>query len=65
MIKTYDKVKIKDLDILGQVIDTSIRGGKKHYIVEADEKKRIDDPRVIAPGDWAILDCLADELELV
>ncbi|MBR1677319.1 MAG: hypothetical protein IJ706_10960 [Clostridia bacterium] len=65
MIKNFDKVKIKDLDILGQVIDTSIRGGKKHYLVEVDEKRAIDDPRVIAPGDWAILDCVAEELELV
>ena len=61
MIKEYDKVKIKETGVTGDVIDIYSVCGKTHYTVESDQKG--------VPGgrgdedSWKLFDCTEEELE--
>ena len=61
MIKEYDKVKIKETGVTGDVIDIYSVGGETHYTVESDQKG--------VPGgrgdedSWKLFDCTEEELE--
>lgn len=44
MIEEYEHVRIKKTGVTGIVVDISERNGKKHYIIESDEKG--------IPGGW-------------
>lgn len=56
-----DKVRIKATGLIGEIVDISEINGKKHYVVESDEK--------YAPGGygdiWPLFDCSEEELEPV
>ena len=63
MIKEYDKVRIKESGITGEVIDIYAVGGVMHFTVESDEKG--------VPGgrgdedSWKLFDCTEEELEKI
>lgn len=62
MIHEYDKVRILQTGVIGEVIDISDVDGEKSYIVESDEKG--------VPGGWwedsdawSLFTCTESELE--
>ena len=62
MFSEYDRVKIKESEITGTIIDKSTRNGKTWYIVESDK----EGPTKGGYGDkWPLFDCTADELQAV
>lgn len=61
MIKEFDKVRIKETGITGEVVDIYTVGGEIHYTVESDEKG-VPGGRGDADG-WKLFDCVREELE--
>ena len=63
MIKEYDKVRIKESGITGEVIDIYTVGDAMHFTVESDENG--------VPGgrgdedSWKLFDCTEEELEKI
>lgn len=64
MLKEYDKVRIKQSGVTGEIIDIYYpQTGETKYTVESDEKG--------VPGGWGdadswkFFDCSADELEKI
>ena len=63
MINEYDKVRIKQIGILGEVVDIYTVGGITYYTVESEKRG--------TPGgfgeddDYKLYECLAEELELI
>ena len=63
MITEYDKVRIRENGIVGEVIDIYTINGNTYYTVESDEKG--------VPGgygdanDWKLFDCELDDLEKI
>ena len=60
-MRENDKVRIKNNNITGTIIDIYEVDGTKHFSVEADEKKV--DTEGGYGKDFPIFDCVADELE--
>lgn len=61
MINEYDKVKIRQSGIFGEVVDIHAVNGETIFIVESDEKGV---PGGYGPADsWKLFDCTEDELE--
>lgn len=65
MIEPYDRVKIKGIGILGQVIDVSSVAGESRYIIEADEKYEGDDCRIFANDETTLFHCASDDIEAI
>ncbi len=63
MIKEYAKVKIRQTNITGIVVDIHTTKGEQIFVVESDEKG--------VPGgygsedSWKLFDCTEDELEVL
>lgn len=61
-----DHVRIKKLDIPGQIIDITPReNDKTTYLVESDIEGYQDGPEVLMPGTWPIYECFTEDLELI
>ncbi len=64
MLKEYDKVRIKESGIVGEIIDIYYPPtGETKYTVESDEKG-VPGGRGDADS-WKFFDCSADELEKI
>lgn len=63
MINEYDKVRIKETGVTGEVIDISETNGKKSYIVESDEKGVPGGWWEADPNSWSLFTCTEEELE--
>ena len=63
MINEYDKVRIKQSGILGEVVDIYTVGGTTYYTVESEERGT---PGGFGEDGWfKLYTCLAEELELI
>lgn len=61
-----DHVKIKKLDVTGQIIDILKHDdGVTTHLVESDAEGYRDGPEVLVPGIWPIYECFTEDLELI
>ena len=62
MFELFNVVKIKHNGIVGTIIDKTVINGKTMYIVENNNKGKINGAY---GGDWAEFDCTEEDLELL
>ena len=62
MFKLFDKVRVKKKNITGVVVDVTRRGERQCFVVEADNRGKIEGG-IGGESDYAILECMAEELE--
>nr|DAK28430.1 MAG TPA: hypothetical protein [Caudoviricetes sp.]DAL01537.1 MAG TPA: hypothetical protein [Caudoviricetes sp.]DAT42886.1 MAG TPA: hypothetical protein [Caudoviricetes sp.] len=62
MFKLFDKVRVKKKNITGVIVDVSRQGERQCFVVEADNRGKIEGG-IGGENDYAILDCMSEELE--
>ena len=62
MFKLFDKVRVKKKNITGVVVDVTQQGERQCLVVEADNRGKIEGG-IGGENDYAILDCMSEELE--
>ena len=65
MFEMCDKVRIKDIDVLGEVIDVGSNHGEPYYLVETDDEFEGEDKRILFRNGWAIFACREEEINII
>ena len=63
MFKLFDKVRVKK-NITGVVVDVAQQGERHCFVVEADNRGKIEGG-MGGENDYAIIDCMPEELEKI
>ena len=62
MFNLFDKVRVKKKNITGVIVDVAQQGERQCFVVEADNRGKIEGG-MGGENDYAILDCMPEELE--
>lgn len=62
MFKLFDKVRVRNKNITGVIVDVTQQGERQCLVVEADNIGKIEG-WIGGENDYAILDCMPEELE--